>query len=132
MAELTVRMEKRPGASRKDLANVFASASCSPPSDYLEFMAETNGSEGPIGKAYLAIYSIQELVDTNADTFELEPGLLFFGTDRGGEGYAFELDARKSIVAVEFADLDRARAKVMGRTFLDFLETVGSEGATSP
>ena len=124
-------MDRRPGVSVQQLQAIFSPLNFTPPHDYLQFMSETNGSEGPIGVlGYLAIYSTQELLDCNAQTMTVEPGILFFATNRGGEGYAFELDKRSSgVIAVEFADLDRKRARPMGKTFLEFLETVSSERA---
>lgn len=131
IAEITARMDRRAGVSAQQLQTVFSPLNFTPPADYLQFMAETNGSEGPIGAlGYLAIYNTQELLDRNAQTMTLEPGILFFATDRGGEGYAFEIDKpSNSIVALEFADLDRGRARPMGKNFLEFLETVASEQA---
>jgi hypothetical protein len=128
VAQLTSRMDRRPRTSAEDLRTIFSYLNFEPPVDYVEFMSETNGSEGPIGdSAYLAIYSAQELLDCNGQTMELEPGILFFATDRGGTGYAFELDRRPTgIVAVEFADLDRASARAMGRSLLEFLQALST------
>ena len=122
-------MDRRPGASHSQLQAVFSPLNFHPPDDYVEFMTETNGSEGPVGPlGYLASYSTQELLDRNAETMTVEPGILFFATNRGGEGYAFELDRpSRGVVAVEFDDLDRTRARPMGKTFLEFLEAVSSE-----
>jgi len=131
IAEITARMDRRPGVSAQQLQAIFSPLNFTPPADYLQFMSETNGSEGPVGAlGYLAIYSAQELLDCNAQTMTVEPGVLFFATNRGGEGYAFETDKpSNSIVALELADLDRGRARSMGRNFLEFLETVTSEQA---
>ena len=42
---------------------------------------------------------------------ELLPGMLLFATNRGGSGYAFDLDGKNTaIVAVEFGELNRAGA----------------------
>ena len=120
----TASMDRRRGASAEEIEAMFSPLSFNPPSDYLQFMSLTNGSEGPIGTDdYLAIYGTRELLDCNAQTMEMEPGILFFGTNRGGTGYAFEFDKQPTaIVAIEFAELDRSRARIMGRTFLEFLE----------
>lgn len=131
IAEITAKMDRRPGVSAQQLQAIFSPLNFTPPADYLQFMAETNGSEGSIGAlGYLAIYNTQELLDCNAQTMTVEPGILFFATNRGGEGYAFEIDKpSNSIVAIELADLDRGRSRRMGKNFLEFLETVTSEQA---
>lgn len=121
-------MDHRPGISREKLKALLSPLNFDPPEDYLDFMSQTNGSEGPVGAtAYLAIYDTEELLDCNAQTMTVEPGLLFFATNRGGEGYAFELDSPfNRIVAVEFADLDRTRARHVATTFRGFLEAMCS------
>ncbi len=130
---LTHRMDRRSPVSLKQLDEIFMSLGFQPPEDYVQFMGQTDGSEGSIGKAYLAIYSLEELVSCNAQTRKLEPGILFFATDRGGEGYAFEIDKQpSSIVALEFADLDRSRAKQMGHSLLEFLQRLSIEVPEHP
>lgn len=125
--QLTAQMDRKPGASIEDIQSAFSPFNFEPPGDYVEFMTETNGSEGRVGRSYLALFSLEELKNRNASTRDIEPNLLFFGSDRGGEGYAFELDGVPgSIVAVEFVDLDRTRAKRLGCTLLEFLELIQS------
>ena len=87
-------------------------------------MKDSNGAEGSVGeKAYLAIYSVQEMREHNATSQTFEPLLLFFGSNRGGEGYAFDLSrADKQIIAIEEIDLDRTYADDMGTSLLEFLE----------
>jgi SMI1 / KNR4 family (SUKH-1) len=125
--ELARDMIRQPGASSQELQDMrdfFASTNFSPPHDYIEFMKESNGAEGSVGqRAYLAIYSIQEMREHNAARQALEPQLLFFGSNRGGEAYAFDLSrADKQIIAIEEIDLDRTYAADMGSTLLEFLE----------
>ena len=120
-------MIRQSGASSEDLKELrgfFDSTNFSPPEDYLEFMQESNGAEGNVGqKAYLAIYSIQEMRESNAASQAFEPLLLFFGSNRGGEGYAFDLSrADKQIIAIAQDDLDRTYAADMGTSLLEFLE----------
>jgi hypothetical protein len=125
--ELARDMIRQPGASSKDLQELrdfFNSAGVSPSDDYLDFMKDSNGAEGNVGeKAYLAIYGIQEMRERNAASQAFEPQLLFFGSNRGGEGYAFDLSrADKQIIAIQEIDLDRTYADDMGTSLLEFLE----------
>jgi hypothetical protein len=103
----------------------------SPAEDYLDFMKEANGAEGNVGRnAYLAIYSIQEMKTLNTGTQTLEPQLLFFGSNMGGEGYAFDLSRPgKPIVAIELDTLDRRYADDMGSSLLQFLEALDARYA---
>jgi hypothetical protein len=125
--ELARDMIRQPGVSSQglqELTDFFNSASFSPPDDYLDFMRDSNGAEGNVGeKAYLAIYSIQEMRERNAASQAIEPLLFFFGSNRGGEGYAFDLSrADKQIIAIAQDDLDRTYAADMGTSLLEFLE----------
>jgi hypothetical protein len=129
--ELARDMVRQPGASSQhlnELRDFFNSINFSPPDDYVEFMKESNGAEGNVGKkAYLAIYSVQEMREHNALSQVLEPQLLFFGSNRGGEGYAFDLSrADKQIIAIAQEDLDRTYANDMGTSLLEFLEGLDS------
>ncbi|TDN35738.1 hypothetical protein E4631_24405 [Hymenobacter sp. UV11] len=64
------------------------------PKEYLAFMQQHNGGEGPIGpEGYLALFSLEELVDWNTD-WETNRGPLdctIFASDRGNTVYAFNL-----------------------------------------
>ncbi|MGA3237192.1 MAG: hypothetical protein ABSG03_12870 [Bryobacteraceae bacterium] len=61
----------------------------------------------------------------NAASQAFEPQLLSVGSNRGGEGYAFDLSrADKQIIAIEEIDLDRTYADDMGTSLLEFLENL--------
>jgi hypothetical protein len=120
--QLTLEMERRPPALA-ELAQFCASGDFTPPTDYIEFMGETDGAEGNVGNAYFRMYGTQEMTQCNTVNQSIEPGLLFFATNLGGEGYAFDLAlAETRIIAVEFVTLDRTEADYMGSTSLEFLE----------
>ena len=67
------------------------------PDDYLEFMSEHDGGEGPIGKnSYGRFYRMEELQEVN-DGYEVAkwwPGHIVFGTDGGGELCAYNPDKK--------------------------------------
>ena len=67
------------------------------PDDYLEFMSEHNGGEGPIGKNSCGrFYRMEELQEVN-DGYEVGkwwPGHIVFGTDGGGELWAYNPDKK--------------------------------------
>src|SRR6476620_2231773 len=62
------------------------------PPDYAEFMAEHDGGEGSVGDAYLSLWPAAELIDLNQSyrLADFAPDLVAFGSDGGGECFAFD------------------------------------------
>ena len=67
------------------------------PDDYLAFMSEHNGGEGPLGENnYGRFYKMEELQEVN-DDYEVGkwwPGHVVIGTDGGGELWAYNPDKK--------------------------------------
>jgi hypothetical protein len=63
------------------------------PIDYKEFLLFSNGCEGSIGESYICIWPIEELIEANeaSEVDEYTPGLVLFGSDGGGEAFAFDM-----------------------------------------
>ncbi len=99
------------------------------PKDYCDFISVHNGGEGFIGDSYLILWAVEELSIFNAEyqVSEYAPGLLLFGSDGGGEAYAF--DCRNGlfpIVRVPFIGMDLKYAKPIAKTFSDFFLILAS------
>jgi hypothetical protein len=98
------------------------------PRDYAAFMQRSNGGEGFIGpNAYVIFWRLRDLVEMNRAyrVEEFAPGLLIFGSDGGGEAYAF--DTRTSgmpIVSIPFVDMEPSLARMIAPTFDGFLEAL--------
>jgi hypothetical protein len=95
------------------------------PGDYRGFMELSNGGAGIVGSSnYLIIWPLDKLIQMNIayQVKEYAPGLILFGSNGGGEGYAF--DARTTampIVSVPFVGMDLSLLQVVARTFANFL-----------
>jgi hypothetical protein len=91
-----------------------------------------NGGEGSLGdNAYLALWRVEELAERNADCEmpDRAPDLLLFGSDGGGEAFAF--DTRSSpptIVAIPFIGVDDRDAIAISTSFRGFLEVLFTSG----
>ncbi|MEI6045241.1 MAG: SMI1/KNR4 family protein [Chloroflexota bacterium] len=118
----------RPGASRELVRKVEAELGISLPKDYLDFMVQSNGAEGPIGKReYLVLWAIEKIIPLNEgyQVKEFAPGLLLFGGNGGGEAYAFDTRFNPiPIVRVPFIGLSLKEAILCGQTFIEFLENL--------
>jgi hypothetical protein len=100
------------------------------PRDYIDFLRESDGGEGWIGpNAYVMFYRLGELAELNkAYQFdEYSRGFFTFGSDGGGEAYAFDIrTSAMPIVMFPFIGLDPDVVDVMAPTFTEFLEVLAN------
>jgi hypothetical protein len=97
------------------------------PGDYARFLQKANGGEGFIGNAYVILWRVEELLEMNRayQVADYAPGLFLFGSDGGGEAFAF--DARsdvKPIVSVPFIGMDLNLVHPVAQNFATFLEVL--------
>ncbi len=93
-------------------------------------MRECDGGEGFVGDGgYLVLWRLGELGPNNQayGCAEFAPGLLLFGTDGGGEGYAFDLrDDPPTYVMVPLVGLSVDAAQNCATSFTEFLVYLSS------
>lgn len=95
------------------------------PSGYAHFLKKSNGGWGEIGEHYAQLWGVEELLKMNAgyQVEEYAPGLFLFGSDGGGEAFAFDRQRPGlPIVMVPFIPLRRDEAVDIAPTFDEFLE----------
>lgn len=98
------------------------------PGDFREFLLHTNGGEGMIGENYVMLWNADELAEYNESyqVNEYAPGLLLFGSDGGGDGFAFDTrTASPAVVTVPFVGMSLKYAKPVASNFTAFLEKLG-------
>lgn len=94
------------------------------PPDYRAFLLQKGGGEGFVGDQYVVFWRAEEIVPFNIgyEVNEYAPGLLLFGSNGAGEGFAFDLrDQRADIVMVPFIGMDLEQARSISHTFTGFL-----------
>lgn len=97
------------------------------PEDYRSFLIKRNGGEGFIGNSYVILFRVEELAQFNRE-YEVDkyaPGLILFGSNGGGEGFAF--DGRKSvmpIVQIPFVGMELTYADFVADGFSQFLSVI--------
>lgn len=98
------------------------------PEGYVDFVTFSNGATGSIGEyEYIDIWAVEELMTRNRGygVEEFSPGLLLFGSNGGGLGYAFDFREKKvSFIEIHFMDLGTNDYCFCGHTFLDFLDHI--------
>lgn len=125
--KLLEEFSTKEGAKESAITDAETALQCSLPLDYKEFLEKINGGEGFIGENYLILWTAEELAQFNRD-YQVEdyaPGLILFGSDGGGEGYAFDTRiAPMSIVQVPFIGMNLAYARAMAPSFSEFITTL--------
>lgn len=98
------------------------------PEDYLCFMAKRNGGDGFVGKSYLVLWPLEEIVPFNRE-YEVAtyvPGLFLIGSNGAGEGFGYDLrpSSKRSLVIVPFIGMDWKEALPVGSSMAEFLRVL--------
>jgi len=96
---------------------------------YRRFMSEQDGGEGFVGGRYLILWRTSELVTFNREyeAWKYAPGLLLFGSNGGGEAFAFDTrDNSMKVVMVPFIGMSLNDAKTVADSFDNFLSNLAN------
>jgi hypothetical protein len=100
------------------------------PADYFEMFRLGNGGAGDVGGGdYAELWSIDELESYNEEYEVLQqaPGLILFGSNGGGEAFAFNLTQKVTTIGiVPFIGMSVELYCPIADTFLAFLNEVAS------
>ncbi|WP_438016235.1 SMI1/KNR4 family protein [Sorangium sp. So ce315] len=127
---ITAQLGRNPPASTECICDFMARAKVVFPPGYIEFMQRSDGAEGPVGRKgrYLVLWPVASIIDLNEQYHvdEFAPHLLAFGSDGGGEAFAFDRRTEPAtIVRVPFVGLDDEIC--YGTRFDDFLARLSEE-----
>jgi SMI1 / KNR4 family (SUKH-1) len=124
------RFNKRPPAAPEQIAAFSTASGLTLPLDYTAFLKQTNGGEGLVGpNAYLILFAVHELASLNK-AYQVEdyvPGLLVFGSDGGGEAFAFNTRNNMRVVRVPFVGMDTSTVEPLADTFTTFIEYLSKQ-----
>lgn len=122
-------LKRSPGCSPDSIHTFETKFQISFPVDYKDFLSSSNGAEGFVGQAYLALWSVELMEEINQmdmneeEKEEYEIGLILFGSNGGGEYYAFDTkQSPVSIVNFPCVGIDPDTIEIIGNTFYDFLQ----------
>ena len=118
------------GASDADLDEAERRLDIRLPQDYREVMRRSDGGEAEFGESWIRLWCVTDLVEHNEgyEAEALAPGFTFFGSDGGGEAYAWDWrQTRRSLyVVIPFISPDPQAAVPCGESFEAFLTTLFS------
>lgn len=96
------------------------------PKEYADFLCFANGGEGFIGDgAYIILWKLEDLIKLNLayQVTKYANGLFLFGSDGGGEAFAFDLRVpTKPIISVPFIGMSLNDVRAIANTFALFLD----------
>jgi len=125
--ELTRTLTKKEPVSMEKVVGFQKNAGFELPLDYKEFLVLSNGAEGFVGEnSYVMLWTLDELMEFNK-AYQVPlyvPELFLFGSDGGGEAFAFNKKDKMKIVKVPFVGMDISLAQSLGSTFIEFLENL--------
>lgn len=130
LASLVGQLTRNPGAPMERLVELQATLGCAFPPDYVQFMAESDGAEGSVGRSYLALWTSNEITSLSqaACVGKFAPGLVLFGADGGDTAYAFDTrSAVTNIVDVPLVGMSLEQARPCGATFGEFIEHLATK-----
>lgn len=127
---LTAQLGRNPPAAAQDIDILISESKVSLPPGYVEFMRRSDGAEGPVGRKgrYLVLWPVAEIIRLNEQYHidEFAPHLLLFGSDGGGEAFAFDRRTDPAtIVRAPFVGLDEEVR--YGARFDEFLARLSEE-----
>ncbi|MDT9600230.1 SMI1/KNR4 family protein [Sphingosinicella rhizophila] len=95
------------------------------PDDYKAFLSEHDGGEGFIGEHYVVLWRASDLLRFNSEyqVGEYAPGLIAFGSNGGGEGFAFDTRCHPyAVVIVPFIGMSLADSIPAATSFTSLIE----------
>lgn len=111
---------RNPSASQGVMQSLIAATILTLPPDYIEALQFMNGGEGFIGEIYFRLYPAEKIIPLNTlyGTSEFAPSLLIFGSDGGGEAFAFDMrQAPTRIIQIPFIPMRLEYAIDLGESF---------------
>jgi hypothetical protein len=122
--KLLGRFNGNPPASEVMIRQFEAESGLRLDEGYRSFLLQSNGGEGFIGSLYLILWRVEELLEF-CKAYRVEeyaPGLFLFGSDGGGDAFAFDLrNSESSVVLVPFVGMDLTLVDRLADNFLAFL-----------
>jgi hypothetical protein len=117
-------MYRRPAGSEEALASVEQKAGVRFPSDYREFILESNGGNGdPAGVAYVDLFPVDKLLEETSE-YGIPAGFLLLGSNGGGEGIVLTMRSGEPVLGyLPLISSDPSEFRPVGRRLVDLLTT---------
>ncbi|KAB2927749.1 MAG: SMI1/KNR4 family protein [Leptonema illini] len=122
------KFEMNQPADRNSISEVESELHVVLPDDYVRFMQQFNGGEGPVGNEnYLSLWRIEDLLPLNQayEVEEFAPGLLLFASNGSDTAYGFDTTVEtKPIVKIPFIGMSHTSKTLYANHFNEFLSLI--------
>lgn len=118
------RFAANPPASHEEIEKAQQRLGFRLPKSYVDFLLTRNGGEGFVGKHYLVLWKVEDLITMNEayHVAEFVPKILLFGSDGGGEAFGFDTRFEPcSIISTPFIGMSLQLTKTIAPDFESFL-----------
>jgi hypothetical protein len=125
LEKILARFTPQPGASKDLLRTLEKTLQIELPDDYKHFLEKVNGGEGFIARHYLILWKAEEIMKYNVSyqAPDFAPSLLLFGSDGGGDAFAFDTRVIPySVVEVPFIGMSDDDSFFIAENFTIFLK----------
>lgn len=127
---LSAPFDLRTAASGAEISELRRQFPAGISSDYFDFLQIGNGGCGDVGSGDYAMFWGSDEIPTYNLEYETNthaPGLILFGSNGGGEAFAFHSSKEALTVGiVPFVGLSLLEYRPMARSFSEFLELLSS------
>jgi hypothetical protein len=123
------KLETNPQPSPSLLNDFLSNIDFDLDKDYIEFINNSNGSEGSLSEdSYVTFWKIEDVLALNPyyDDVEECEKLFFFGSDGANLGYAFD-KITGNIVAIDFLEISISSPLILASNFDTFLQNYLNE-----
>jgi SMI1 / KNR4 family (SUKH-1) len=123
--KLFAEFDAKPPADPASVARCQSDLKFQLPAEFVQFLEQMNGGEGFVGENYLRVWPVEDLIEHNKgyNVEEFVPELFLFGSNGGGEAFAFDTrSAPPAIVVVPFIVLNLEDTIMIAPNFNAFLQ----------
>ena len=93
------------------------------PQEYIKYMENNNEYTGILNEQYYNIWKSEDIIsmNNNYQVQELFPNLIYFGSNGGGEAFAFDKSNNMCIVSIPFIGTEKDKI-IVANNFNDFMK----------
>lgn len=128
-----VEWHKEEPAGQKNIEDLIAKAVPGLPQEYIAFLQYSNGGCGSLGinPGWFQLWATEEVIEWNKDYLidKYVPGYFGFGSNGGGEFFAFEIIQGEpwKIVMIPYIPMEATEAITIAKNFEEFIRAIGHE-----
>jgi hypothetical protein len=126
LQDLVRNLSTRDPRDVEPIATVAAGRGLALPTDYLDYMAHSDGGEGDIGASYIEIWPVAKVLEVAAIQPPIYEDFLAFAGDGANVAYGYDIAAGGGIVEGDWIGLGRDEVIPRGLTFTEFRQNLAA------